>query len=103
MRVFFIQNFGAKNYKAEMFALLFVGAKILAKNVRIKCWWNSSLFLKLRTHVSWLKSTLLLKIKMLLNNYLYEIRMLTNKQDAALFGKGKAWVAGWGKESVGIN
>ncbi len=64
---------------------------------------NPSLFLKIRTHVSWLKSTLLLKIKMLLHNYLYENRMFTNKQDAALFGKGKAWVAGWGKVSVGVN
>jgi len=36
MHVFFIQNFGAKNYKAEMLALKFFGAKITAKNARVK-------------------------------------------------------------------
>jgi len=40
---------------------------------------------------------------MLWHNYLYENILLTNKRDAALFGNGKAWVAGEGKESVGIN
>ncbi len=40
---------------------------------------------------------------MILHNYLYEIIMFTNTQEAALFGKGKAWVAGSGKENVGIN
>jgi len=37
----------------------------------------------------WLKSTLLLKNRMQLYNYLYENTMFTNKWDAALFGKGK--------------
>jgi len=40
---------------------------------------------------------------MLWYNYLYENTLFTNKQDEALFGKGKAWVAGWGKENVDIN
>jgi len=29
--------------------------------------------------------------------------MFTNKQYAPFFGKGKAWVAGEGKEGVGVN
>jgi len=41
---------------------------------------------------------------MLRNTYLYENTMVTNKLDQALFGKGKkAWEAGWGGESVGVN
>ncbi len=31
---FFVRNFGAKNYKAEMFALQFFGAKISAEKAR---------------------------------------------------------------------
>ncbi len=34
--------------------------------------------------------------------YLYENKIFTNKWDPALFGKGKAWVAGKGKERVGL-
>ncbi len=40
---------------------------------------------------------------MLRNTYLYENTMVTNKLDQALFGKGKAWEARWGRESVGVN
>ncbi len=50
------------------------------------------LFLEIRTPVSWLK------IKMLWYTYLYENTMFTTKLDPSLFGKGKAWEAGWGKE-----
>ncbi len=40
---------------------------------------------------------------MLVHNYLYENTVFTNKQDATLFGKGKAWVAGEGKEGDGAD
>jgi len=40
---------------------------------------------------------------MLWHNYLYENIMFTSKQDSALLGKGKAWVAGREKENVGVN
>jgi hypothetical protein len=33
-------------------------------------------------------------------NFLHENTTFTNKWDAELFGKGKAWVAGRGKERV---
>jgi len=38
--------------------------------------------------------------KMLWHIYLYENIMSTNKRYSALFGKGKAWVAGWGKVAL---
>jgi hypothetical protein len=41
--------------------------------------------------------------KMLWYTYLCENKMFTNKLDPALFGKGKAQEAVWGKESAGIN
>jgi len=48
---------------------------------------------KIRTLVTWLKLTSLLKIKCCdTHTYLYENTMFTNKKDAALFGNGKRWV-----------
>ncbi len=48
----------------------------------------------MRTCVTWLKSTLLLKIKCLDTHIYMKTQCLQTAWDVALFGKGNAWVAG---------
>jgi len=61
--------------------------------------YQCSLFLKIRKLVTWLKSTLFLKMKCF-DTHIYENKMFTNKKDAALFGKENAWEAGGVRERV---
>jgi len=53
-----------------------------------------TLIVEIRTLVTWLKSTLLLKIKYYVTHNYMKTQFLQTKWDAALFGKGKDWVAG---------
>jgi len=60
------------------------------------CMFQGSLFFRITTLLSWLKSTLLLKNKCFdMYTYLYENIMFTNKMRCSIIWKGNAWKAGW--------
>jgi hypothetical protein len=77
--------------------------KLYPSQISYVCVFQPTLLVEMRTHVAWLKSTLLLKIKCFYTQIYMKTDCLQTNKTHHYLGKENAWEVDGVEERVGIN